>query len=156
MNENKSQQLIEILKIGILAYLVFLIFKTAKSLTNVAGDILEDESTEISDDEISNTGEKLSYPISQYSVFADGLEEAFTNNGFGTNEEKIFNIFKKMKNKADVMKLIQAFGKRNLFTLSGGVVIGHNLPWYISSELNEDEISELNSILKSNNINYSF
>lgn len=91
-----------------------------------------------------NTGTKLSYQDTQYQNMADALYEAM--DGMGTDEDTIYSVFYKMNNKADVLKLILIFGEKE----------GENLPQWLHSDLNFSEISKINSILSTKNIDYSF
>ncbi|NDC22460.1 hypothetical protein EBZ57_03795 [bacterium] len=55
--------------------------------------------------------QKLSYPISQYQIFAGSLYDAFQ--GTGTDEPRIKSVFSQMKNNLDVLKLIEVYGTRD-------------------------------------------
>jgi hypothetical protein len=52
----------------------------------------------------------LSYPLSQYDEWANSLYSAMFRSG--TDEEPIYRIMGYMKNNADVLQLIKAFGVR--------------------------------------------
>ena len=55
--------------------------------------------------------QNLSYPISQYQIFAGSLYDAFQ--GTGTDEARIKSVFSQMKNNLDVLKLIEVYGTRD-------------------------------------------
>ena len=54
---------------------------------------------------------KLSYPITQYKIFADNIFDAFV--GPLTNEERVRGVMSQMKNNLDVLKLIEVYGVRD-------------------------------------------
>jgi len=103
--------------------------------------------------ELENAGEVASYTQSQYAAFADALFAAM--DGFGTDEDAIYNIFYKMNNKIDVLKLIDAYGVRNKAVLTW-FSSSTNLNDSLKDELSASELSKLNGILQSKGIDYSF
>jgi len=50
----------------------------------------------------------LSYSLTQYDTWAAQLKQAMI--GWGTDNEAIYRVFRYMKNNADVLQLIKAFG----------------------------------------------
>ena len=89
------------------------------------------------------------YTNTQYSIFANGLYSAMANTWFdyGTDEDAIKNIMQKMKNDADVLKLIQAFGTRD----------GYDLTGWLTTELNTSDMQEyVNGPLTANGITFQF
>ncbi len=98
-----------------------------------------------------SSGQTLSYPLSSYTGYADAIYEA----GMvwnGTDENAIYNVFKKMNNDLDVLQLIKAFGmRRKEWSLQEA-----NLGGYISSEFDSDELAELNKLLAAKGITYRF
>lgn len=100
-----------------------------------------------------NQGIKLSYPLSNYNIWADTLQAAMFD--AGTNESAIFSIFRKLKNPRDLLQLVKAFGTRAYYSF-GWKQGDYNLAQWFNEELSESEIDEINSILKSNNIIYAF
>ena len=87
---------------------------------------------------------KLSYQLSYYGIWANDLFTAME--GVGTDEDAIYDIFKKMQTKDDVLQLITAFGVEDEETLTQ----------WIASELSTDERDTLNRLLSGKNINYQF
>lgn len=104
--------------------------------------------TSVLQDEIQQGG--LSFSGSQYQAWADILESAMFRPG--TQEQSVYNIFRKMKTADDVKALIVAFGSRRqelqLYTSSLGE--------WLNNELDEQELADLNKILSDQNINFSF
>jgi len=87
---------------------------------------------------------KLTYQLSYYGIWAKDLFNAM--DGMGTNEQVIYDVFKKMQTKDDVLQLITAFGVEDEETLTQWIV----------SELGDSERATLNRLLTDKNINYQF
>jgi hypothetical protein len=105
---------------------------------------------------LEQQGQKATYLDSNYKQFADGLYAARAANApffwGGTNEQAMYNIFNKMKNDLDVVKLTEAFGSRRLsYSLQNA-----NLGGFLKDELDEEELNIINTGLRSKKINYQF
>ena len=87
---------------------------------------------------------KLSYPLSYYGIWAEDIYNAVE--GMGTNEQAIFDVFNKVKNKDDVLQLISSFGVKD----------GETLSQWIIGDLGDDDKATLNRLLSDKNINYQF
>ena len=87
---------------------------------------------------------KLTYQLSYYGIWSKDLYNAM--DGAGTNEQVIYDVFKKMQTKDDVLQLITAFGVEDEETLTQWIV----------SELGDSERATLNRLLSDKNINYQF
>ena len=106
---------------------------------------------DIAKDDLKKLGQTPSYPDTAYVGFADKINSAGIS-GFGTDETAIYNVFQQMKNDADVLKLIAAFGNRRIeFSLAWSGLSG-----WLRSELNAAEIDKVNGILASKGIAYRF
>ena len=101
------------------------------------------DSNSIINQEMAATGQKPTYTDAQYRTFANELESAMR--GAGTNNQKVYDVFKKMQSYLDVLKLIQAFGTKDDQNLHEWI----NAEWFLS-------IGEINRILRGNGIDYSF
>lgn len=123
-----------------------LIFDRLKGSSN-------EDTSNIIDDELQQSQLVLTYPTSNYNIMADQLQSAMFD--AGTDEQTIYSIFRKLKNPKDLLQLVKAFGKRKyyVFGISQG---NYNLGQWLQEELSDSEKQEINSILQSNNINYSF
>ena len=75
---------------------------------------------------------------------ADTIYQAME--GWGTDEQVIYDAFTRIHTYADIIKVISAFGIRDDKTL----------PQYIVSELSTSERRKLNNIIASNGIDYAF
>lgn len=77
---------------------------------------------------------------------------------FGTDNDKIYNVFKNLNNEADVYLLISVFGVQewkgtwsSYFSMESGT-----LSYLLSYEMRDSQIQKINSILASKGINYKF
>lgn len=117
-------------------------------------------------DQMAAQGVRPSYPVSQYLTYADRLVQAM--NGCGTNEDLVYSVFNAMKNDADVLQLIASFGLRYYTpcALSDPVsyaiwqfndkAYGGELATWLSYDLSDSEIGNINSILQAKGIHYQF
>ncbi len=95
-----------------------------------------------------------SFSESQYKIWADAMDECFQGWGTCTGD----TIWVNLKNDADVLMLIKAFGVR---TISSGrwnpePDLTGALPKIIRSELSGDEIQTVNEVLGKKGITYKF
>jgi hypothetical protein len=121
----------------------FLIFKNKiiAAFTSLRKDL---DDKKVIDEEIKETGIKPSYSDSQYRVFADQLYAAMK--GWGTNEDAIYNVFRQMKSRVDVLKLIDIYGTRD----------GEDLIQWMNGDLSSWNFNKINQILRDNSVDYSF
>ena len=97
-------------------------------------------------------GQSPSYQDSQYKILADKLLQSMDStwydpSSYGTDEEQIRGVFAKMNNNIDVLKLVQAFGNPD----------GYSLSDWLTSELSQLDIQiYVNAPLKSKGITYTF
>jgi len=92
----------------------------------------------------------------QVLLWVSALEQAFYD--VGTNTEAVFDVFEQVQNDGQLAQLIQGFGFRDY---SGGLLPYYfyskmDLPMQLREELSSSEISQVNSILASNGITYTF
>jgi len=103
-----------VVAVGTVAIVGFIIYTTYKKVQRRAA--LKDANviSEKAKEELlalQTKGVRPSYSPSQYEAFSIKLAEAM--NDCGTNEESVNSVFQAMKNKADVLSLINAFGVRS-------------------------------------------
>jgi hypothetical protein len=122
----------------------FVIYKNFKPRTKEEKELDKDEDTFVAQ------GQKPSFPTSQYRAFADTIQQE--NLSFNTDEEKIYNIFKQMKNDLDIVMLSRAFGERRPQWTVNNV----GLVPFLNEDLNRYEIGEVNKILAAKNIKFRF
>lgn len=106
----KAPNIVQIALAGGGLYLVYktysLLFKNAQEKTNQA---IQDQTKKELDVILKNT--KLTYPPSQYLAWANIIYNS-TMYGLGDNYGAVRDVLKLMKNNADVLKLVQAYGSR--------------------------------------------
>lgn len=138
-----------IIAVGVVGGIGFAIYK----LTQKGGALLKPDEAKKDVKKLEEIGQQPTYMDAQYVGFADAIYAARgCNNVFGTNEDAIYNVFRKMVNDLDVAKLIEKFGKRRLcFSFTEG-----NLGGFLNDDLDQDEIAIINNILKSKGIKYQF
>lgn len=103
--------------------------------------------------ELEQNTEAASYTLTSYANLADSLQAAMVD--VGTDEARVYSVFKKMKNAKDLLLLIKAFGVRPYYNF--GIKQGdYNLAQWLTIELNDDELTEVNTILQKANINFAF
>lgn len=131
-----------IIVIGIIAFVVYKFYKNFKPKTQEQRDLEKDQDTFV------EQGQKPSFPRSQYKSFADVIHSE--NLSFNTDEEKIYGIFKQMKNDLDITLLVEAFGERRpQFTLNNVGLVA-----FLNEDLSKSEIEEINKILIAKNIKF--
>jgi hypothetical protein len=139
----------------------YLLYRGIKKKSDQAKGIKTSSSSELPaniNTDIKEQAKKtpLSYPLSVYETYAQDLYGAMYR--FGTDEDTIFRIMGYMKNDADVLQLIKAFGVRP----AGGsqLFIGNaTLNEWFSDELDTTDIGIINKTLaskKNPSINYRF
>lgn len=128
---------------------------------NAAGQLASTELTQL-----AAQGIHPSYNDSQYQVFVDNLVQAMT--GCGTDETAVQNVFRQMRNEADIRKLILQFGVQYyqpcVWTSPISYTVwqvndqayGGGLATWLGYDLSAGSIADLNGILKANGINYQF
>lgn len=92
----------------------------------------------------------LTYDLSQYAAMADNLFTAMFN--IFDDEEAVYSVFSKLRNKSDLLQLIKSFGDRRMQFNWGE----SNLNKWITTKLDPNELAEVNDILSRNNISYEF
>lgn len=149
-------------RLGITVFGGLFAYKKAKGL--FSSDPMKKTSKQISNDiaKLENDGVQATYADSAYLQFANMLFQAVA--GAGTDYDAIYNIFDKIKNDVDYLKLNKAFGVRrygaifekdplpfvsNIFPLPE-----YTLTQALSSEMSDSKIAKLNQILKSNGVTY--
>ena len=122
---------------------------------------------------LTNSGVRKSYPDSQYKQWADSLEKQFAGcdtsslfsvdvpliGGYSGSGTKLYNILNQMKNDADMLALVDAYGLRTYDQC--GIWSGDfgpaTLSQAVADELENDEIDGINAMLASPpKINYRF
>jgi hypothetical protein len=94
----------------------------------------------------------LTFAKSQYSTFADTIQTA----GFdlGTDEQAIYSVFYKLKNNADYLALLAAWGSPTRTIYDFGIPYKMTLPQFLRWEMRDSEITKINKILSTKKIKY--
>jgi hypothetical protein len=115
---------------------------------------------------LQSKGIKPSYAQTQYEAFSLKLVEAM--NGCGTTWDSVKSVFESMKNKADVLRLVEVFGVRYYrpcpatdpvsYTryMFDEKTFGGNLQTWLEYDLSGSEIKDINDILSSKSIDFKF
>lgn len=115
---------------------------------------------------LQSKGVKPSYSGTQYESFVLKLVEAM--NGCGTTTDSVNSVFDAMKNKADVLKLIEVFGVRYYRPCPATDPLsyarymydeksfGGNLQTWLEYDLTASEIRHINEILSAKQIDFKF
>jgi len=128
----------------ILVLAIAIYFSVRKVVKTIKGDSAQ----KAIDSEIK--ANELSYPLTQYMSMADQIEASFTY--LTTDEDTIYSVFKKMNTLSDIAQLNKAFGVRQYYGFFGDA----SLAVFLQKGMSTSEIAEVNKILKTNNINFSF
>lgn len=123
----------------VVAIIVILIVKYKGKLSDTIKNrtLAESLDEEIDQDNITLTQMQL-------NTYASSLYAAMK--GAGTNENKIYSVFRGLGTRSDVLQLIKTFGVKDGMTLTE----------WMNDDLSSKEIDKINSILANNNINYQF
>jgi hypothetical protein len=93
---------------------------------------------------------QLTYELNQYEIYSQRIYD-ITSGVFNHNTE-LYGVFAKMRNDSDLLQLIKTFGSRGSFWTGGKCTL---VEW-VTSDLNDVDLKELNNILAQNNIKYQF
>lgn len=114
---------------------------------------------------LTSQGQKPTYPQTSYMQMADKIYEAGCPAGIffilpyslpcsGTDEEAIMDTFNAMQSELDVLLLVKAFGHREP---RGTIWMDEvDLGGFLATELDGEDIQEINKKLASRGIKYNF
>jgi hypothetical protein len=134
-----------VITISLIIILVVIAYFVARKAIKA---IKADKDVKELDEEIK--ANQLSYPLNQYISMADTIDSSFTY--LTTDEDAIYSVFKKMNTLSDVLQLNKAFGLRKFYGFYGEM----SLSGYLQRGMDAKEREEINRILKTNNVNFSF
>jgi len=150
-----SRGVIAVVGVGFIVFSSYLIYKGVNKIINPPPRTSDEESK---DDlkNLSKSGIKATYSDTQYSTWAEQMHVAMKWNG--TDEDAIYRVLNYMKNDADVLKLIEAYGKKPEIgtTFVTWFDTDLTLPEQIASDLNASEIVKCNNILATKGIKFRF
>lgn len=106
--------------------------------------------------ELAMKGIRPTFDDVQYETFSSKLVSAFDD--CGTDNAAVFSIFDKMKNLADILKLVAVYDRRKFKGCFSSFFDYENLTLSgaLSYEMSNSEISKINSMLAKKGINYTF
>lgn len=131
--------------LGVGGFVAYKFFGTSGSSNNT-----QNKSKKDIDELTKGKGVKATHLDTTYASFADQLYQSMRY--IGTNEGVVYSVLNKMKNDVDVLKLLQAFGRR-------GYIYNwyqYNLPQWIVEEFNKEDIDKINQILRKRDIQFRF
>lgn len=148
-----------VIAIGILAgvgYIAYKIMKATQNLKDTKGSRKEDNAVSNDLSQLISSGKGPTLPPSQISGLANTLFQAM--DGYNTDERAIYSVFVKVKNDADVLAIIKAYGIRELSSgkFNPEPNLKGSLTEAFTSELNRNEIAQLNMILAKKAIKHRF
>ncbi len=144
--------------LAIIVIVLYYSYKTIKTwVKNLIESSDEKKRKEALEAEAKKPGQEPTYSLREYANWANVLENAMA--GFGTDEETIYAIYRKMRTYGDVVELEKAFGTRLWSPTTSYLdqaLMGKNmdLPGWLVTELDSNELRKLNDILAAKNINY--
>lgn len=156
-------KIIVVAGLGLLGYSLYRSIKRARDLRD-AQQSAQAAVTEI--EMYAQQGYEASYTDSEYYGFVDALVQAM--NGCGTDEEKILEVFRKMRNPVDIRRLIIAFGVQYYQPCSVTEFIeylrwqvdrkayGGDLATWLNFDLSASYIADINQILSARATDYQF
>lgn len=142
--------------IGGIGFLIYKVVKVPGKIKEGSGNRQEDKAVNKDLDNLITSGKGPTLSKTQITQYANQLQSAM--DGYGTDNAKILNIFNNVKNDADVLAIISAYGTRKLSsgtwnpepnfegTLGGALV----------NEQSNTEISKLNTLLSKKGIKHRF
>lgn len=148
-----AKGVLALLIVGIIIYIAIQAKNIIKSVSDKIAEKKSEAATKSELKDYAKQGIKPSYMDSQYKGWANKIGAAM--DGFGTDEDAIYDVFRLMKNDADVLKLIEAYGTRTF----PGMFMGETsftLSSALQDELNRSELNKLNGILRNAGISYTF
>jgi len=151
-----AKGVVAVIGTGVTVLIGWGIYSAVKSRIKHAGDYKEQN--EVKDDLVvlSGQGVKPSYKDSQYATWASQLFSAFE--GYQSDESAVYRVFVNMKNDADVLKLINAYGIREVSSGKGNPEPNFKgtLAGAIAEEMDTEEVKEINIILAKRGIKIKF
>lgn len=138
-------------------FILWRIVRWARKQFRTKGQSLELTDITSTINNLQSQGLTPSFPIAQYATWANQLSEAF--NGCGTSNQTWRTIFEAIKNDLDVALLIEAYGVRTFDECNWEFNFGDfkgTLSEALVHELSADELTEINDLLKSKGIKYTF
>lgn len=141
---------------GVAVLVGYGIYSAVKGRIKMAGDYKEQKDVKDDIKDLAENGVKPSYSDSQYSGWANQIFAAL--DGYTSDELSVYRVFANMKNDADVLKLINAYGIREISSGAGNPTPNFKgtLAGAITDEFDHAEITQINKILGLRGIKIKF
>lgn len=161
-----SKGIVAVIGVSAAAFIGYSIYRSIKNRRELIDASRASEQAKQEIDELKRTGVGASYSKSQYETFAQKLVQAMDS--CGTSEDSVYSVFQAMKNKADVLSLIAAFGVRYYQPCPttnpvsyiqfqfNNKAFGGGISAWLEYDLTSNEIKKINDILSKKGINYQF
>jgi len=138
---SKLSPITQVVIVIVIIVIIFLLIRSGKSffqgLSNKASDTAESLS-------LGAQGQQKTFTDAEYKQQAGQLYNAMA--GMGTNESVIMSVFGKQQNDRDIVELNSAFGIRDSYDLQA----------WLSGDLGESELQDLNNMLANKGITKQF
>lgn len=131
---------------------VYIGYKLYKGASGKIDDFKRNKALKEEEDRLKREGEYPTYSDYEYTTFADQLFVAL--DGYATESEEDFEqVFNKMKNRSDVLKLVQAFGSRDVSPIYGAADLPTQIARYFDAK---EKDMYINAPLRRNGVKYQF
>lgn len=161
-----TKGIINVIVVGAAAYIGWEVYKNYKKKKDEeqAAAAASKASQELQ--ELAQQGVKPTYSASQFENWSQVLVQAMT--GCGTDEDAVLNVFRHLRNDADIRQLIAVFSVRYYQPCAwtspisyaiwqvNNQAYGGGLADWLAYDLSSGYIQDINDILAGNGINYSF
>jgi hypothetical protein len=141
--------------IGLVVYVAYRILKAPKDLKKGQGNRQEDRSWNKEFDQLNTSpSTKATITKAQMGAYANTIHAAM--DGYGTGEDEILGVFKKLKNNADFAGVSAAYGVREVSSGTYNPARNFNgtMAGALTDELSQYWKDEINDVLKKNKITY--
>lgn len=133
---------VAVISVSVIIVLAIVVLIVVKYKGTLSDAVKNRKLAESLDEEIDV--DALTLTQTQLNTFASSLYAAM--DGPGSDEDKIYAVFRSMGSRSDVLQLIKTYGVKD----------GENLTEWLYGDLSTKEIAKINNILANNNINYQF
>lgn len=161
-----AKGIVNVLVVGGVAFTGYTIYRNAKKRREIEEANAAAQYADAELIRLAQRGIRPTYLGSEFELMAGSLVQAM--NGCGTDEDMILDVFSKLRNDADVLKLISIFGVRfyqpcswtspisYAMYLVDSQSFGGGIGEWLAYDLSSGYIEDINEILRSRNISYSF
>tara|TARA_R110001599_G_scaffold129074_2_gene303163 strand:- start:12501 stop:12974 length:474 start_codon:yes stop_codon:yes gene_type:complete len=139
---------------GYVILLIIVAYLVSKVGKNISGFFSGADNTEREDTLADPDEENLSYPLINYTTFANAIEVALEM--YWDDEAQVNFVFEQMNNNDDVLQLMKSFGVRKASPLGIAPSYAGTLSEWLSFNLTGTEINDINDILDGKNITIRF